>query len=128
MTRPSILADTGVAILNEPARWSLGDLARMASGPLERAGAERAVAFGSYARGTADAWSDLDLVVVMETDLRPFERARLVGGLCAALPVALDLQVFNPEEFTRGLASGYDVFAAISAEGKPFYARSAADR
>ena len=29
------------------------------------AGAKRAVAFGSYARGVADAWSDLDLAVVM---------------------------------------------------------------
>ena len=109
--------DGGVAIFNEASKWSLADLARITSEPLRAAGVQHAVAFGSYARGVADAWSDLDLVVVMETDLPKMERGRLLGDLYDALPVSLDVLVFTPTEFKRGIQAGLDVFAAIAAEG-----------
>ena len=80
--------DGGVAIFNESSKWSLANLARIASGPLRAAGVKHAIAFGSYARGGPDAWSDLDLVVVMETDLPKLERGRLHGDLYDALPVS----------------------------------------
>lgn len=111
----------GVAIFNEPAKWSLANLARFADQPLRAAGAMRAVAFGSYARGVADAWSDLDLVVVIETDLPRPERGRLLDDLSDALPVSVDLLVFTPSEFERGVQAGRDVFAAIKTEGKTIF-------
>ena len=109
--------DGGVAIFNEASKWSLANLARIASEPLRAAGVKRAVAFGSYARGVADAWSDLDLAVVMETDLPRLERGRLLGDLYDALPVSLDVLVFTPAEFEQGIQAGLDVFAAIATEG-----------
>lgn len=43
---------------------------------LSKTRAEQAYLFGSHARGSADAYSDVDLVIVSETD-RPFvERFR----------------------------------------------------
>ena len=113
--------DRGVTVFNEPSKWCLGDLARFAVDPLRAAGANQAVAFGSYARGVADAWSDLDLVVVIETGLPRPERGRLLGDLYDALPVSLDLLVFTPSEFERGVQAGVDVFAAIVAEGKTIF-------
>ncbi len=110
-----------VTIAREPAPWSLAALSRLAAGPLEAAGAKRAVAFGSYARGVADAWSDLDLAVVVDTDLARLERGRLLEELHDAMPVSLDLLVYTPSEFARGMAAGLDVFAAIAAEGKTIY-------
>ena len=110
-----------VIILHEPPRWSLSGLARLVAGPLEAAGAMRAVAFGSYARGTADAWSDLDLAVVIDTELPRLERGRLLAGLHDVLPIALDLVIYTPSEFERGLAAGLDVFAAIASEGKTIF-------
>jgi len=109
--------DGGVAIFNEASKWSLADLAWIASEPLRAAGVQRAVAFGSYARGVADAWSDLDLVVVMETDLPRLERGRLLAGLYDALPVSLDVLVFTPAEFEHGTQAGLDVLPAIATEG-----------
>ncbi|MDE0105194.1 MAG: hypothetical protein OXN89_22690, partial [Bryobacterales bacterium] len=50
----------GAVVLRERASWSLERLAEIAAPPLRRAGAERAIAFGSYARRAADSWSDLD--------------------------------------------------------------------
>ena len=113
--------DGGVAIFNEPSKWSLANLASVAAEPLREAGAKRAVAFGSYARGAADAWSDLDLVVVIETDLPKPERGRLLDNLADALPVSVDLLVFTPSEFERGVRAGLDVFAVIATEGKTIF-------
>ena len=110
-----------VTIIREPAKWSLAELARLAAPPLKAAGVKRAVAFGSYARGVADAWSDLDLAVVVDTDLARHERGELLEGLHDALPVALDLLVYTPAEFARGMAAEFDVFAAIAVEGRTFY-------
>lgn len=113
--------DRGVVVFNEPSEWSLANLARLAAEPLRAAGAKRAVAFGSYARGVADQWSDLDLVVVIETDLPRPERGRLLGDLYDALPVSLDLLVFTPSEFERGVRAGLDVFAVIATEGETIF-------
>lgn len=109
--------DGGIAVFNESSKWSLADLARIASGPLRAAGAIRAVAFGSYARGVADAWSDLDLAVVMETGLPRLERGRLLDDLYDTLPVSVDVLVFTPAEFELGVETGLDVFAAIETDG-----------
>lgn len=103
---------------------SLEDLTRIAAGPLEAAGVERAVVFGSWARGAADGFSDLDLAVVLRTDLPRIERWRLLSGLLDALPVTVDLLVYTPEEFERGLRAGLGVFDAIAREGVTIYARS----
>lgn len=111
-------------ILRAPAAYTLEDLARFAENPLRQAGAERAVAFGSYARGDADGYSDLDLAVVLATDLPPLERSPLLPELLDALPLATDLLVYTPEEFERGMTSRLGVFDAIAEEGVAIYARS----
>jgi predicted nucleotidyltransferase len=115
-----------VVVLRKQAATSLQDIARLAREPLQRAGVERAVAFGSYARDTADGYADLDLAVVLETDLPRFDRPALLDELYRTLPVPLDLLVYTPEEFSRGLAQGTGVFAAIASEGVTIYERPAA--
>jgi predicted nucleotidyltransferase len=112
-----------VAVLRAPRRFSLEDLARLARPHLEAAGVERAVVFGSYARGTADGYSDLDLAVVLRTDLAPLDRGPLLRPLLDALPVPVDLLVFTPDEWTRGLERALGVFAAIASEGKAIHER-----
>ncbi len=111
----------GGAVFNEPSKWSLVSLAHFAAEPLRAAGAKRVIAFGSYARGVADAWSDFDLVVVIDTDLPRPERGRLLDDLYDALPVSLDLVVFTPSEFERGVQAGLEISAAIAAEGKTIF-------
>ena len=41
---------------------------------LAESDAQRAIVFGSYARGDADEYSDLDLIIVAETDKRFLQR------------------------------------------------------
>jgi len=61
---------------------------------------ERISLFGSYARGRADLFTDLDILVIMQTD-RPFiERAGELHSLLS-LPVDADVICYTPEEFRR---------------------------
>ena len=62
--------------------------------------AARALVFGSVARGEADEWSDLDLLVVAETERAFCERYRDFAGLHEVWP-RLDLLVYTPAEFER---------------------------
>ena len=113
-----------VVVLRAPARFKLAELARLAEPVLQRAGALRAVAFGSFARGAADGYSDLDLAVVLRTELPAFGRGELLKDLFDALPVGLDLVVYTPEEFERGMQARMGVFDAIAREGVTIYERA----
>jgi predicted nucleotidyltransferase len=56
--------------------------------------------FGSYARGKSDLFTDLDVLVIMDTD-KPFtERIAGIYRLLA-LPVDADILCYTPQEFRR---------------------------
>jgi predicted nucleotidyltransferase len=112
-----------VVVLRAPARFTLEELASLARPALEAAGVERAVVFGSWARGTADGYSDLDLAAVIDTRLPPLERGPLLADVVRRLPVGVDLLVYTPEEFARGMAARLGVFDAIAREGVTIHAR-----
>ena len=107
-----------VAVLKLPRPCGFGELRRKAVPLLRSAGVRRAIVFGSWARGEADGFSDLDLAVVMSTDLPRVERGRvLTERLEAALPTTVDLLVYTPEEFEAGAEAGVGVFHALNREG-----------
>ncbi len=110
-----------VTVLRAEAHFSLEELAHLAAGPLAALGAERAIVFGSYARGESDGFSDLDLAIVLDTDLPRLRRGRLLGPLLAALPVGIDPVVYTPQEFKEGLRRGLGIFDAIAREGVTIY-------
>jgi predicted nucleotidyltransferase len=59
---------------------------------------ERISLFGSYARGRSDLFTDLDVLVIMDTD-KPFtERITEIYSLLA-LPVDADILCYTPGEF-----------------------------
>ncbi len=53
--------------------------------------------FGSYGRGDAGVGSDLDIVILVEEDERPFHR-RLIGAP-EELPLPADILVYTQEEW-----------------------------
>jgi predicted nucleotidyltransferase len=62
--------------------------------------ASKVIVFGSVARGEADAWSDLDLIIVADT-VRPFfERFKDFSGLYDVCP-RVELLVYTPDEFAQ---------------------------
>ncbi len=82
---------------------------------------ERVILFGSRARGDAIRTSDIDLLVVKETDQRFVERIVEVFRLLQPR-VALDVLVYTPAEFARLKESNPFVRQAVS-EGREVYNR-----
>ena len=64
---------------------------------------QKVILFGSYAHGTPTADSDVDLLVVMETDVSPAERFLTVSRLVRPRPFPLDVIVKTPARCTPRL-------------------------
>jgi len=68
---------------------------------LRRQRARAAYVFGSHARGDADEYSDIDLIIVAPSE-RPFvDRFRDYLPAIANAGIGIDLLVYTPEEFER---------------------------
>jgi len=57
------------------------------------------IVFGSVATGKAEDRSDLDILVVMDTELSYYKRAPEVRKKLLGIPLAMDILVATPEEF-----------------------------
>jgi len=77
-------------------RRSVGEIAARLA-PLD---IEKISLFGSYARGRADLFTDLDVLVIMNTDKPFIERAGEIHSLLC-LPVDADILCYTPQEFRR---------------------------
>jgi len=80
--------------------------------------------FGSYALGTAHAGSDLDLLVVVETDLPRHRRYTHMRRLLAQIAVDTDLVFVTPDEVERGLSDPMSIIHAIAPSARLLYRRA----
>ena len=89
----------------------------------EAAGAERVILFGSHARGEAHDTSDVDLLIVAESNLPRFKRSRVLYALLRPYPFPMDLVVYTPAEVERGKESPLSFVSTVLREGKTVYVR-----
>jgi predicted nucleotidyltransferase len=85
---------------------------------------QRVILFGSQARGTADARSDVDLLVICAVPPRPGSRHALMVAMDRALrgvEVATDVIILTPEEFERDRQIPGTVARPAWREGKVLY-------
>jgi uncharacterized protein len=61
----------------------------------------KVILFGSYARGDATRKSDMDMVVIMDTDKRFFDRYDILNRFYTLFKTGLDLLPYTEEEFSR---------------------------
>tara|TARA_Y100000588_G_scaffold276340_1_gene292705 strand:- start:553 stop:870 length:318 start_codon:yes stop_codon:yes gene_type:complete len=85
--------------------------------------AEQIILFGSHARGEATEHSDVDLLVVAESDLPRFKRSRQLYGSLRPYPFGMDLVVYTPEEIERARQSPLSFVSTALREGKTVYVR-----
>jgi predicted nucleotidyltransferase len=85
---------------------------------------ERVILFGSYAYGTPSDHSDVDFLVILETDARPADRYLAVSRLIRPRPFPLDFVVKTPDEITQALVKGDSFICEIVTQGRVLYARS----
>jgi predicted nucleotidyltransferase len=86
---------------------------------------EKVILFGSHVAGTAQADSDVDLLVIMETEHPPLERTIAVKKVCRPRFVPMDVLVKTPEEVAAQLARGNFFLRQILTEGRVLYERAA---
>ncbi len=84
---------------------------------------EKIILFGSYAHGTPTPDSDVDLLVIMETDAPSKERSWAVSRLLLPRPFPVDILVRTPQEIERALARGDFFIREIITHGRVLYER-----
>ena len=87
---------------------------------------ERIVLFGSHATGHSQWDSDLDLLVVWQTDLPPLERVLETRRLLAGIDCPLDIVVYTPTELDYWKQAPSSFASQILAEGTTLYERNPA--
>ena len=80
------------------------------------------ILFGSLASGQVGEWSDLDLIIVAETDKRFLDRAK-EAMLLLRPKVGVDLLVYTPEEFKHLSQERLFFHTEILGKGKVLYER-----
>jgi predicted nucleotidyltransferase len=83
---------------------------------------ERVILFGSHARGTANADSDIDVLVVAPFEGSGFRHSlKILNRLDSRLP--LDLLTYRPEDVDRRYREGDPLIRDALDHGKVLYAK-----
>ncbi len=87
---------------------------------------EKIILFGSRIWGNPDDESDLDVLVIKESQKREVERIREVSRLLSPRPLPLDILVKTPDEVRYRLEIGDNFIRDIVTRGRVVYDRSVA--
>lgn len=85
---------------------------------------EKIIVFGSCAREDAQWDSDLDLLVVMQTELPLVDRALKIRNLFEHIPCPMDIVVYTPEEVANWRQVPSSFIHQVLAEGRLLYERT----
>ena len=86
---------------------------------------ERIILYGSYAYGNPTEESDIDLLIIKDTNERPIDRRITVRKLVSDIrkKIPFSSLVLTPEEISHRLAMGDDFFIEITNKGQVLYER-----
>ena len=90
----------------------------------EHSDPEQVIVLGSLASGDIQPWSDIDLVIIEQTELSFWQRLRQVRKLLRP-QVGTDILVYTPEEFERLRQERSFFREEILAKGVIVYERAA---
>jgi predicted nucleotidyltransferase len=82
---------------------------------------QKIILFGSYAHGTPSPDSDLDILVIMNTQERHAERVLAVSRLLRPRPFPMDILVRTPDEIAAALEQRDSFIQEILSQGKVLY-------
>ncbi len=85
---------------------------------------ERIILFGSYAYGKPTPDSDVDLLVILETNASATERYLAVSSLLYPRPFPVDILVRTPGEIEQALHTGDFFIKQIVSQGRVLYERT----
>jgi predicted nucleotidyltransferase len=106
--------------VTELEKEELDEMRRIFAPVFLKAGVRKAILFGAYARGSQSRKSDVDILVVMDTEKRFFERFDIFSELYDLFKGrALDLLIYTPGELEEIAHRGF--VRKICDEGKVLY-------
>ncbi|HEY1351148.1 MAG TPA: nucleotidyltransferase domain-containing protein [Ktedonobacteraceae bacterium] len=70
---------------------------------------------GSYAKGTAHAGSDVDLLIVEASPLPRLQRGKAVRAALGSFPCHFDLLFFTPRELADEMRNSYSFLSSVMA-------------
>jgi len=85
--------------------------------------AQAVILFGSHARDQAGTHSDVDLLVIAESDLPRHKRSRQLHLMFKPYPFPMDILVYTPREIEKESKFKLSFISRVLREGKRLYAR-----
>lgn len=90
---------------------------------VEAADPDKIILFGSYAHGKPTIDSDVDFLVVMESDERPAQRAIRIARELLDVPFPMDILVRTPHEIAHQLKIEDYFIREVIQQGQVLYER-----
>ncbi len=84
---------------------------------------DKIILFGSYAAGTPNDDSDLDLLIIQDTDLPPHRRSFEIQKLLIGSFVPMDILVYTNQEFEQDQKERYSFISNAIKTSKILYER-----
>ena len=111
--------------LNKRKRIPIKTIRAIADHIAEKFAPEKIILFGSHAYGTPTAWSDVDLLVVMDTpEGKEFEKSLEIRKSLPSLNFGLDVVVRSRKVIEKRKKLGDWFLVDITQKGKVLYERS----
>jgi uncharacterized protein len=85
---------------------------------------QKVMIFGSYAKGTATIQSDLDILVIKETELPMANRANEVKPILFQALIPVDVHIYTPEEVEVFGKEPYSFINSILVSGRIVFEKS----
>ena len=84
---------------------------------------EKIILFGSYSKDNVKKDSDIDILIIKDTDKRFFERQIEVEGMLTDRELPLDILVYTPDEVRMQFSTGNPLIEEIMEKGRLLYMR-----
>jgi len=85
---------------------------------------DKIILFGSYASGNPNTDSDIDLLIIQDTDLPPQKRSFAIQKSLIGSMIPIDILVYTNKEFEQEMDKKYSFISSAVKTSKVIYERT----